>query len=420
MIHQVHLPHLTQHRLTDVVRLQMRLLHYASSTPTPNESGCASYLDHHARLHGRGMQIAHWVWRAPKRRRPLEQFARGPATAKQAWCRQLAREALRFLHRPHGFLTTSINRNVPAWQRHGAEFLRRFYEALNTQSGLPDYLYTAADASAFRRQDFLSAFQNENPALYVCPICDESDYSTTAEGSIKTDIEHYLPKSRYPHLACHPFNLLPICGRCNALKGSTDPLKGRSQNRRSLEDILLPYREPGLGSRTYLQVRLSLPYSATQLGQLRPRETTALRQRIQAFGSVYKIPNRWQEQVDKIGERLFRRLRQSLQDRDISSGDHFPQTILTVLMQRLYFFSEQDQGKEPFAFAMTWWLAALITHEVEPAVQNPAHPAPQTSALLQEVAAWTERHGIRSSRESGQHSEGLEDTERLLRLVREG
>jgi type I site-specific restriction endonuclease len=30
----------------------------------------------------------------------------------------------------------------------------------------------------------------------------------------------------------------------------------------------------------------------------------------------------------------------------------------------------EHQGKEPFAFAMTWWLATLINQEVEPAAQN--------------------------------------------------
>lgn len=44
------------------------------------------------------------------------------------------------------------------------------------------------------------------------------------------------------------------------------------------------------------------------------------------------------------------------------------------------------EGKEPFAFAMTWWLASLINQEVEPATQNPSHLMPQLSALLQALS----------------------------------
>jgi hypothetical protein len=35
---------------------------------------------------------------------------------------------------------------------------------------------------------------------------------------------------------------------------------------------------------------------------------------------------------------------------------------------------------------MTWWLAALLKHEVEPATHNPSHPMPQVDALLQAVS----------------------------------
>ena len=87
MIHQVHLPDVTRQRLTDVVMLQLRLLSYAASAATLDEASCAQHLDHHARFRGRGIQIAQWLWRAPKRRQPLAAFAQGPAAEKQAWSR---------------------------------------------------------------------------------------------------------------------------------------------------------------------------------------------------------------------------------------------------------------------------------------------------------------------------------------------
>ena len=203
-------------------------------------------------------------------------------------------------------------------------------------------------------------------------------------------MEHYLSKSRYPHLACHPFNLLLICPLCNSfVKQTTDPLQGRSARRRNLEDIHLPYRDVGLGARTYLQVRLGKESTPTRLGPLRPREATNLRQNIAAFGDVYKIPRRWQGKVNTIGENLFRRIQQFLRHGwHIPEDETMPHMLLTALDSLLCDLYE-DQGKVPLAFAMTWWLATLINQEVEPAIHNPAHPMPQLSILLQALSIAT-------------------------------
>src|SRR5262249_24703661 len=160
------------------------------------------------------------------------------------------------------------------------------------------------------------------------------------------------------------------------VKQTTDPLRGRSVSRRNLEDIHLPYRDVGIGAQTYLHVRLGKGPTPTRLGPLKPREARELRQSIAAFSHVYKIPRRWQGKVDTIGESLFRRIRQFLRyGWHIPTDETMPHTLLTALDHFLCEIYE-NQGKEPFAFAMTWWLATLINQEVEPATHNPAHPMP--------------------------------------------
>jgi len=39
-------------------------------------------------------------------------------------------------------------------------------------------------------------------------------------------VDHWLPKSKYPGLSCHPKNLVPVCHRCNSreCKGEKVPL----------------------------------------------------------------------------------------------------------------------------------------------------------------------------------------------------
>ena len=58
------------------------------------------------------------------------------------------------------------------------------------------------------------------------------------------------------------------------IKGKANPLQGSSRNPLSVEDIFLPYREAGLGSRTYLHVRLGGALTEAEFGELdRARRT---------------------------------------------------------------------------------------------------------------------------------------------------
>tara|TARA_Y100001960_G_scaffold321122_1_gene395216 strand:- start:27 stop:884 length:858 start_codon:yes stop_codon:yes gene_type:complete len=47
--------------------------------------------------------------------------------------------------------------------------------------------------------------------LTVCPYCGIGDPKT---------YDHYLPKSKFPELSVHAFNLFPCCGTCNQTKSS--------------------------------------------------------------------------------------------------------------------------------------------------------------------------------------------------------
>ena len=60
------------------------------------------------------------------------------------------------------------------------------------------------------------------------------------------------------------------------IKGKANPLQGSFRDWLSVEEIFLPYREPGIGSRTYLQVRLGAALTEAEFGELRPREESNL------------------------------------------------------------------------------------------------------------------------------------------------
>jgi hypothetical protein len=148
--------------------------------------------------------------------------------------------------------------------------------------------------------------------------------------------------------------------------------------------VFLPYREAGLGSRTYLQVRLGGALTEAEFGELMPREESNLRSRLEGFRRVYKIPDRWRQRVDQIGLQLLKRIREFL--RGIPLNALNARSLLNELDDLLYSL-HQDQGSEPFACAKMWWLAALINEEVEPATRRRQHASGPTCPLVEETGA---------------------------------
>lgn len=67
--------------------------------------------------------------------------------------------------------------------------------------------------------------------LRICPYCGRAFiYSVQQVGSktvVKPQIDHFLPKSKYPFLALSFMNLIPSCQTCNMkdCKGNNDPVK---------------------------------------------------------------------------------------------------------------------------------------------------------------------------------------------------
>lgn len=383
MIHQVKLPKITWERLSEAVAVQMALFSYAASTNILSQYDCIQYL-HNKGLDSskptRSLQIAEWIWNAKARYERLEGFAMGPPEEKRILVERLQREVELFLStdQPEGVIDV-FKPPEGSWQEKGANFLRQFYNELS-QAKLPACLFSDPLANDFHRQDFLREFLVENKMLYVCPVCDETGSYTSSDGSIYTDIEHYFPQSRYPHLACHPYNLLPICHLCNsAIHGDKDPLQStNSSSRLRLQDIILPYRNLSLGTVTRLNTILdNATQSATFAGLVSTVPGISYKTQIDTFARVYEIPGRWNalNDFDKVGEMLFRRMRHFLRGTYELSIGNSPESVWPVLQYALYQlvyslhtqgdegYKGGDFGKDPFAFAMKWLLLTILNEE---------------------------------------------------------
>ena len=55
-------------------------------------------------------------------------------------------------------------------------------------------------------------------ALDYCPMCNESKVGNIIDEdrTYRPALDHFLPKSKYPHFSLSIYNLIPTCHTCNS------------------------------------------------------------------------------------------------------------------------------------------------------------------------------------------------------------
>lgn len=164
------------------------------------------------------------------------------------------------------------------------EFL---YEQFYKESGYGEEIHGTPGLS-LNRKTFLASYGLVNRKITVCPVCDQK--------SDLRELDHFLPKSIYPFLSLHPFNLIPVCKDCNSteIKGERDPLlnewKGGPVSD-PLPNTFHPYRGRTISDLATIKIMRLLVRSnefeafLEENGMSTRRIATAIR--------VYKLPERW-------------------------------------------------------------------------------------------------------------------------------
>ena len=295
MIHRVYLSRENCTRLSEIVRAQMDLLWAASQyTGAIEEETFSEYLNDISNRHDRNQKLIAWLFHTTsKPRKKLQDFINGTdgeellddhddlQTEKTSLVKMMrldvgrlytqdCKETFEFYLKGGGLFNElpATNQylsenNVPDWLEAAKEFCIYFYENLS-DAGLDNSLFFTN--IRYNRDAFFHEFEQDNPDQFVCAICDEHDFMTILRGKYHSDIEHYFPKDIYPHLACHPGNLIPICSSCNTAHHNKDPLKGENGSRRPLNSIFLPYREGSVQELGAIYFSWSL--SDDQVGQI--------------------------------------------------------------------------------------------------------------------------------------------------------
>jgi len=110
-----------------------------------------------------------------------------------------------------------------------ASMKKYFPDFFNSASDSSKILYNIFVASCydktdvFSKHDFISDIN-----IDTCPYCNRNYiYYLSKKNSIKPQIDHFYPKTKYPFLAMTFYNLIPSCQTCNGLevKGELDPVR---------------------------------------------------------------------------------------------------------------------------------------------------------------------------------------------------
>lgn len=301
----------------------------------------------------------------------------------------------------------------PDWLKAFVNYLLYFYEDMGGKTGIQHNIFHHR-AENYSRQDFLIAYRSANHGLVVCPMCDNAAFLTiSSKDHHHADIEHYFPKDIYPHLAIHPYNLIPVCKLCNqAIKRDIDPLAPDQEggSRYSLGELFLPYR-PGraLSNASVLRIH---PLTATEQDELTDddyifhlaRDGSGEKERLKSvrialhvkaddgrdltkhfklFRRIYDIPGRWEKQADEICDMFFRRIRQLFADNIVLEPDSLDSIkLIENKLNWLLIFLDETSGSDRYTFLMKWWLAELIVRYLNQDTIETQNP------LLEEIQSW--------------------------------
>ena len=384
MIYEVRLPHETKFYLWQITCLQIDVLTCAVQLQSGfTERNLQTAL--RRKMHQqRAALVTNWICNHRDTREGLQTFVTGTQCERQHLVMSMQRDVLRlYCARRNETLECCFANNLPEYQKGAKQFLLAFYGQLS--NGIPTDILASNPRNYHRygREQFFKAYEKANPRQSVCAICDEHRPITIIRGHVHSNIEHYFPKSVYPHLACHPYNLIPICDACNSAHLDRDPLNSGNHTRRTLLEVFLPYRNETVLTHGTVKFEWVQANESPALSII-TRDTNVsnlFHARMQAFSEIYDIPQRWQRQIHRIGEQLWRQMiafSRAEFNRD-RSLDIF--NVKSGLEQLLHYLFE-DLKSNSWNYVLIWYLSHLLITEIEANFKNQQ----KESALVQTLA----------------------------------
>ncbi len=133
----------------------------------------------------------------------------------------------------------------------------------------------------------------------ICPVC----LNMIPDGKTGEDIAHYFPKSKYPCLCLHPYNLYFCCSACSSrFKGTRSPLKGKQRN---IGSIFLPYLDT-VKEQVQLEFENLQDKDSEVVKMLPAGDGTAdTEEKIKDFNRLFSLEERWRGQLEECYMNLY-------------------------------------------------------------------------------------------------------------------
>lgn len=208
----------------------------------------------------------------------------------------------------------------------------------------------------FCKNDIVEGFEVTNPGIqYICPCCDNA-FTDSGNGNAEGyTLEHYFPKSLYPSICLHPYNLIPMCSKCNKVKADNDPLAPKDHanvvHPVSFAEVFHPIQRP-------VRVNAQLEFCDTGDGEtmnfVSMDASRPLISSITAYELLYEIPSRWKIVWKRVDKRVDDEIRRAL--RSIARGQimdpHLFDQALGAAIEEL----EDRCGSEYLSYPALRWL----------------------------------------------------------------
>ena len=186
------------------------------------------------------------------------------------------------------------------------------------------------------RETFLVAYQdtNANNFLYVCPVCDTDFSDLNSRGIPECELDHFFPKSSYPMLSIHPFNLIPACNSCNSKrKGKKDPLKNGQKPTADAGSFTNTYHPAHGRSIRDLGKILISRVNLTDRFTIEIEDNHSLpHYRIETAKRIYDLPGRWNGRVN-FQKKVIKEIIERVIDQSRLRNNPTMQQMLTDLQQ---------------------------------------------------------------------------------------
>ena len=132
--------------------------------------------------------------------------------------------------------------------------------------------------------------------IRVCPYCNRQ-YITPVlkkDGKMRGDLDHFLPKSKYPYLSMSIYNLIPVCKFCNSSFKGTEEFE---------EDDLNPYED---SFDDYVKFCFDMDLESNI--DIKIKKYDDNNSNVDNYINMFKLNDQYQYHTNKVEELIYKRL----------------------------------------------------------------------------------------------------------------